>query len=189
MINVITNIGGRMVKKGILALSVVLLAAQVSFAAEADLHNMGREKSVIKVFVGDISNESGQAAVSVQDFKKSLEDTLANRKSVSFELVKTPEESDIKISAIIKKFQYLKNDPVTTYGTSWGLLLDAATTENYAELIVNFAVMDSKSGNTLWKQDVMSFTKKMMSQEESIPLIYEKETRTFVSKCFGKGRP
>jgi len=177
-----------MVKRWILAVLILTVASQLSFASENNLHKMGREKSIIKVFIGDVSNISGQNTANASDFKASLENAIKNRKSVNFDIVNSPEASDIKITGIIKKFQYLEHDPVTTYGTSWGLLLDAATTENYAELVVEFAVTDSKSGKLLWKEDVMSFTKKMMSPEESLPLIYEKESRTFLSKCFGKGR-
>lgn len=177
-----------MLKNWLLALCVLCLACQVSFASEGDLHKMGRDMPVIKVFIGDISNKSGHDPINASDFKNSLEEAIKNRKSVNFEIVKSLDISNIQITAIIKKYQYLKDDPITTYGTSWGFVLDAATSENYTELQVEFTVADSKSGNILWKQDVTTFAKKMMSPEESIPLIYEKTSRTFLSKCFGKGR-
>ena len=51
---------------------------------------------------------------------------------------------------------------------------------------MEFTVTDTRTGAVLWKDSASGYMKKVMTPEESIPLIYDKVSRVFVSKCFGK---
>jgi len=177
--------------RNILALIVaaVLACGQVTaIAADNGLAGLVNSKKVIKAFVGDFTDQSGDKAVSTADFKKAVEKALLDRKSVKFELAKAPMESDVLISGVIKKYEYLKNDPITSYGGSGTFIIDAVTTENYVRMDVEFKVADPKTGGVVWQNEVTTFIKRMMTPAESIPLIYEKVSRTFLAKSFGKHR-
>ena len=92
------------------------------------------------------------------------------------------------MSAEIKSYQYLEKGPFKPNPGIGTTLLDAAATmtENYVEMAAEFTITDTKSGNTLWKDTVSTFIERMMTPEQSIPLIYEKLPRTFLWKSFGK---
>lgn len=166
--------------------AAVLVGQSCAFAEGGDLSYLTKQKKEIKVFLKDFTNESGQSQVSIEDFKKAMEAALLNRKSVIFAIVKTPAESDVQVSAVIKKFQYLKEDPIRPSPSAATLILDAATTENFVEMAADFMVVDTKNGKVAWEDNVETFIKRTMTPAESIPLIYEKLSRNFLAKSFGK---
>ena len=159
-------------------------------AAAADTIELGRlakNKGPIAVWVASVTNGAGKAEVNADDFKKSLEDAIVKRGGgKSFLLCSTPEASSVQISAVIEGYEYSEKDPITTFGSPSGMLLDAMTTENYVAMKARFTVTDTKTGKTLWNDAVTSFIKKMMTQKDSVPLIYNKLSRTFLWKCFGR---
>ena len=111
-----------------------------------------------------------------------------NRKSTKFEVVKTPEESDVQVATVIKKYQYMERGPIKPTPGIATTLLDCAATalENYVEMSVAILVTSTKTGDTLWKDDLNPYIKKKMSPEESISYISDKVASHFVWKCFGK---
>ena len=176
-----------MVKRLVFSIVALILYQSASFAAtSADLAYLVNNKDTIKVYLDVFANESGQGQIQADAFKKAVEKAMVNRKAVKFDVVAAPESSDVRVSCAIRKYLYLKNDPITSYGGPLALALDAATTENYVEMTADFTVTDSKTGAILWKDSVKSFLKRMMTPEESVPLIYDKLSRDFLWRSFGK---
>lgn len=155
-------------------------------AASGDLSRFTNSGRPVKVFVGSFTNESGQPQINAEEFKKSFERALNNRKSVAFKVVPNEAESDVQISCAIKKYLYSKTDPITSYGGTATLILDAVTVENYVEMITNFVIKDTRIGTILWSSPLTSYIKHMMTPDESIPKIYDKASRDFLWRSFGK---
>ncbi|MDD5427951.1 MAG: hypothetical protein PHI58_01800 [Candidatus Omnitrophica bacterium] len=165
-----------------------LALGQTAATAEGGLWRIGQDKGSIKVYVGEPENRSGQNKIVKIDFKKALESALLNRKSVKFELAKTPQESDVQIYSVIKKFMYMERGPIKPTPGLGTTLLDmaASATMNYAEMAVEFAVIKTDTGELVWKELLNPHIKEKMSAEDSIPLISNKIASNFVWKCFGK---
>lgn len=159
-----------------------------AFAQDDTIGHLFEEKSPVKVHVSTVTNESGNNQISTDGFKKSLEDSLNNRKAIDFDTVTNPADSDIQIAAVIKKYQYLERGPFNPNPGIATTLVDAAATatSNYVEMEVSYTVTGTKNNDPLWSDDVKEYIKKVMTPEESIPLIYDKVTRTFTSQCFGR---
>ncbi|MDP2912541.1 MAG: hypothetical protein Q8N91_00850 [Candidatus Omnitrophota bacterium] len=164
----------------------VSLFFPLSSGAEGDLSNFVKGKNTVNVFLKEFVNESGQSQINPDDFKKKFEAALLRRKAVKLVVVSSPDASDMQISCVIKKYLYSKTDPINSYGNSITMAIDAVTNQNYAELTGEFAVIDTKSANIVWKNGVMAYVEKMMTPEESIPLVYDKLARAFLWKAFGK---
>ena len=178
-----------MARKALFICFIVMLTAWQSACAETINISRWLDKGdPVKVCISSVANESGQSQISADDFKKTLESSLKNRRSVKFEIVTDPLASDLQISAIIKKYSYAKTDPITSFAGPSALLLDAMTTENYAEMGIDFTVKSTKNGNIVWKENVFDYVKHMMTPEESIPMVYDKTARKFLWKAFGKGK-
>jgi len=174
-------------KRLVIGIAAVLFYQTAVLAApSADLAYLVNNKDTIKVYLDGFTNESGQDHVQADAFKKAVEKAIVNRKAVKFEIASAPEASDVRISCVIRKYLYSKNDPVTSCGGPLLLALDAATTENYVEMTADFTVTDSRTGAILWKDSVKSFLKDKMTPEESVPLVYEKLSRDFLWRSFGK---
>ena len=167
----------------------LLFSQLTAIAEEGDLHRLADNKGYIKVFVDNPVNRSGQGFIA-ESLKKALESAFANRRSVKFELVKTPGESDVQITAVIKKFMYMEKGPLKPTPGIGTTLLDAAATmtENYAEILVDVAVIQFGTGEILWKDTLNPYLKQKMEPEESIPLISDRVATNFVAKCFGKSK-
>jgi hypothetical protein len=159
-----------------------------AFAEDETIGHLFKDKPVVNVYVKEVANDPGQARVTSEAFKAILETSLMKRKSMTFKIVNTPAESVIQISAAIKKFQYLVRGPLKPSIGIETTLLDAmaTATENYVEMAADFTVLDTKSGDILWKGSVENYLKKIMNEEESIPLISDKIARQFIWMCFGK---
>lgn len=176
-----------MVKKLFLVIGICFFIRQpLCFSGEDDLSYLAKDNKPVRAFLGDFINESGKNQIAPIAFKESLKISLLRRKAVTFKIVNTPSESDVQISAVIKKYLYSKTDPVTTFASPGGFLLDAATTENYVEMSALFTITDTKTGKVIWRDTVSTFIKHMMTPEDSIPMIYEKLSRVFLWKSFGK---
>lgn len=168
--------------------AIALVVSVSAQRAQADeLEQMARSGRPIKVFVDAFANESGQAQIAPEAFKRAFEKALLNRRSVIFAIAPTLAASDVRISGIIKSYQYLENDPVRPSPSTATLILDAVTSENFAEMFAEFTVSDARTGAVLWKNTVSTFIKRMMTPDESLPLIYDKLSRVFLWKSFGKG--
>lgn len=169
-------------------LIVMLAACRIAAAETVDTSRWLEKGDPVKVCVSGVTNESGQAQIAADDFKKALESSLRNRRSMKFEIVSDPASSDFQIAAVIKKYAYSKTDPVNSAAGPSALILDAVTTENYAELGVDFTVTSTKSGKVVWKDNVFDCVEHTMTPAESIPMVYDKAARRFLWKAFGKGR-
>lgn len=177
-----------MVKKAIFIVSVFcIICSGQAYAKDATIGHLFEGKSPVKVHVSSVTNESGQNQISADLFKKALEDSLNGRKAVDFDTVNDPAVSDIQVTAVIKKYQYLEKGPFKPSAGVATMLADAAATatSNYAEMEVLYTITDAKTGKVLWTDDVNEYIKKIMTPAESIPLIYDKVTRAFISQCFG----
>lgn len=177
-----------MVKRILLAVLLVLFACSSSPANAETIGSLFKDKSVVKVFVKEVSNNIEKSQAKIEAFKTVLEMSLLKRKAITYKIVGTPAESDIQITASIAKFQYLVRGPLKpSLGIETTLLDVAATaTQNYVEMAVDFTVIDTKTGNVLWKGSVEEYKKRVMTPEESLPLISDNVCRKFIWLCFGK---
>ena len=178
-----------MVKKlcFVVIIASLFLNQSMAIAEGGDLWHLADKNGSIKVFVNNPVNESGQGLIA-DSLRKALESALVNRKSVKFEIVKTPGESDVQVATVIKNFMYMEKGPLKPTPGIGTTLLDAAATitENYAEIAVDFIVTQSKTGLILWQDILSPYLKQKMEPEESIPLISGKVSSDFVWKCFGR---
>lgn len=144
--------------------------------------------NLIKVCIKDISDVSGNKKLSPADFKDALKQAFITRKSIAFIVVDKPEESDVQISARVKRLQYMDRGPLKPSVSPGTVMLDAMATmdSNYADMDVQFFVVDTKSGKEIWNANIYAYLKKKMTEAESIPIIFDKIARKFVAKSFGK---
>jgi hypothetical protein len=180
------------VLKRVSALVMVLffISSFQAFAKEETIGHLFKGKPDVKIYIKEVTNESGSSQITPEAFKSILEKSLLARKAMTFRIVNTIAESDIQISAVIKKFQYLKRGP---FKPSIGLettLLDAAATmtENYVEMVADYIVTDTKTAVVLWKDEIDDYIKHIMTPEHSVMLICDKLSRAFIWKCFGKAK-
>lgn len=166
----------------------LILGQSIAMAVDGNLCRLAGKTGCIKVFIKDPDNKCKEGQIIPDSLKKSLESALINRKSTKFEVVKNPEESDVQIATVIKKYQYMERGPIKpTPGIATTMLdLAASALENYVEMSVAILVTSTKTGDTLWKDDLTPYVKKRMSPDESIPVISDKVAAHFVWKCFGK---
>jgi hypothetical protein len=169
---------------------VCLLGFLTTQALGDDLGRLADSSRPIKIYIKDFVNDSGQPQIVIEDFKKEVAKAFANRKSVSFEIVDEASKSDLEVSGRIKQYQYLHRGPLKPTISAAFMLADAAATatSNYVEMAVQFAIIDVKTGAILWGDTISVYAKRVMTPNESIPVIFDKIARAFVSKSFGMGR-
>lgn len=172
----------------IVALTLVLVISSHGFCKDkTNLYNLFRKKAVTKVYIPPIENLSDNNKADADALAKELKDALSNRKSIVFEIVDRKEDSDIAISCNLVTFFWSDKDPVDLLLGTYAIAYDMLTTESYAFQEVVFTVIDTKKAKILWSEKLkIDYTKKGMTEDESIPLINKKTVKTFIRDCFSK---
>lgn len=172
----------------IILLAGLFLIPSLSFAAKGkSLFEKYWSKAPVKVYIKGFTDESGNK-VPLDIFKKEVEKAYSERKSINFDVVGKPEESDITVSGVVKKYQYLERGP---FKPSIGIettAIDAVATMtgNYIEMEVETVVTDSKTNDVLWKDGIENYIKRKMSPEEGMTRIFDKIARDTVARPFAK---
>ena len=177
-----------MIKKVVLAVFVLSVICMGSaFASDGAIGHLYEGKSPVKVYIIGVKNESGQSQLSADVYRKNIEDSLNNRKSTDFDIVADKADSDIQISAVIKDYKYMDRGPFKPSPGLATMAIDAAatSTQNYVEMTVDYTVLDTKQNQILWTGQVNEYIKRIMTPQESIPLIFAKSSKTFIWKFFG----
>jgi len=178
-----------MVKKALFVCFIVMLTAwQAAGAETVDISRYLEKGDPIKIYISGVTNESGQNQIVADDFKKVLETSIKNRRSMRLEIVNDPASSDFQIAAVIKNYSYSVTDPINSVAGPSALLLDAVTTENYVEMGVDFTITSTNNGKAVWKDNAFDYVEHTMTPAESIPMIYDKVARRFLWKSFGKAK-
>ncbi|MDD5495656.1 MAG: hypothetical protein PHP46_00980 [Candidatus Omnitrophica bacterium] len=178
-----------MVNRIAVVIFLLCMVVQCAFCAtEEPIGSMYQDKMPVKVYIKGFTDESGNKLISSESFKKAIEDGLLNRKSMTFKIVDDPAQSAIQISGVIKRYQYLERGPIKLSVGVGTLIADAAATAtmNYADMVVDFTVTDTKTNKVVWNDTIESYIKKIMTPEQSVPFVYGKMTREFLWKCLGK---
>lgn len=166
----------------VLAFSFVL--SGTSYAATLYQQLSGKK---VKVYVAQPIDSASNKKTDLAGLKTSLENALKERKSISFEVMGAPEEADYTIDTDVQEFFWTPNDPVDMIGGLSMAAADAALIQDYVRMQAIFTVKEVKSGREAWKDTLLStVTKSGMSEEQSIPLINEDMSATFVKTAFGK---
>ncbi len=170
------------------AVVIVLAMSTHGFCKDkTNLYNLFRKKAVTKVYIPPIENVSDNSKADADALMQELKDALANRKSIVFKIVDRKEDSDIAISCNLVTFFWSDKDPVDLLLGTYAIAYDMLTTESYAFQEVVFTVIDTKKAKILWSEKLkIDYTKKGMTEDQSIPLINKKTVKTFIRNCFSK---
>src|SRR3989338_8830479 len=128
--------GGDMVRKLVFSAAALFLMQSSALAEVTNIVTLVKHNDVIRAYITGFTNESGQGHIRTDDFKKAVEKALSERKAVKFEIVNDPANSDVQISGVIKKYQYLDRGPMKFSPGLETMALDAAAsaTLNYVEM-------------------------------------------------------
>jgi hypothetical protein len=160
-----------------------------SAARYETLYHLVKTGRIVKVWIGQFLNSTGNKEIKPGDFADALEDALRERKSANFVLVANPADADIWISGDIEKYIYQDVDPIDMALGWGGLAMDAVVKENYVGLEIAYTVKDPKTGRAIWSKTLRpSITKADMPEEGCLQLILAEGAREFVSRCFRRPR-
>ena len=193
-------------KKVFLMLALVLVGTMtfsgMMFAAtEVNMNDLLTEAGKVKVYVGDVTDSSGDAGDMLAGIKKRLEDALATRMTIDFIIVSDKKKAALIVGCDVTEFVWMENDPVDQVGGLSSAALDVALRQNYARLQAKFFIKKGPEGAYLfkgkgkrigrrphvWEQTVKAtVTKTIMPEGESKPLIEERIVEVFMRKCFAK---
>ncbi len=189
-------------RKSFAVVLFAVLAIQLVFTQSAEakrgenLYSILSKESEVKTYVRDVIDSSGSAGKILPYIKKDLDTILEARKSINFVIVKNENDADIIINCDISEFVWMEVDPVDQISNAVSSAYDAMTEENYARLEADFVVEKglskeifkrSKNRRTLWDKSVQAtVTKKIMPENESIPLVSERLINVFIRKCLSK---
>ena len=171
---------------------MIVFSNASSCLEEKNLYNMAKELEEVKVYVADITDSASEVTGSahkpdMESLKSLLQDALAARHSLNFELVFNKEEADFVIHCEIIEFLWTEEDPIDMISGVGPLLMDAMMKESYARMTAKFSVFGNKHDRELWERTIKAtVTEQEMSRPDSIYMINERMVEVFMRDCFSK---
>lgn len=191
-------------KKTLLCLFIIslLLSLAYSYAERLDpMDELIDRDEVLKVYVADVKNSSGNNTVNAENIKFILEKTLSERpprkfdfsgKTINrkFEIVESASLADVVVNSMVIEYLWTDDDPIDIIIGVYAVAYDALTKENYARMQVVFSINDTKSGVLLWEDKIVAtITDKNMSEEDSYTQMEERIVKIFMREIFEKTHP
>lgn len=191
-------------KKVLFFLFVVslLTSSTCSYAGKVDpMDELIDSVDVVKVYVADVKNSSGNNTVNAENIKFILEKTLSERptrkfdfsgktSNRKFEIVESASLADVVVNSIVVEYLWTDDDPIDMIIGIYAVAYDALTKENYARMQVIFSINETKSGILLWEDKIMAtITDKNMSEEDSYTQMEERIVKIFMREIFEKTHP
>jgi len=178
-------------KKILVCILMGAFILSLSFTAECrnmqSVHEMLSKKSVVNVYLGDFTDSSGNSNVDLENIKQILENALATRMTINFNIVDNMEEADIAIQGDVFEMFWTDTDPVDNVSGLGAMAMDAAIQENYARMQIDMSVIDAKNGKMLWQEKVKAtITDNTMTESDSVIMLPERITKMFMKECFAK---
>ena len=124
------------IRMAMVMISAICFTLTASVGYSSELTDMAHSKRPIKVFLGEFTNASDQAHIAPDQLKKEVEKALINRKSVSFAIARSAQDSDVQISSVINGYKYMEKDPIKP---SLSFIMAISWYENL--LVNDFALM------------------------------------------------
>jgi hypothetical protein len=174
--------------KKILTVTLLAITTFTSTGFCGTLYEALSRKNGIKTYVALPKDSTGKDQVITADLKKSIEDALSKRKSLSFAIVPGPEEAELVIDTEVTEFFWSDHDPVDMIMGLGATAMDAAVNEHYARMQAVFTISD-KSGKVIWKEKLKAtLTHPTMTEKESIERINPDMAQVLVKEAFSKKR-
>lgn len=169
-------------------LSVLYLAAASSAYADPNpVYEKLSRQGAVSIYVENVVDATKDKKLDVAGLKTEIEKALAARKSIQFKVVNQASEAEYTLNGSIKDFGWSDHDPVDMLMGTAAIAVDAAKVEDYAFMIGDFSLKETKSGQLIWKNEVRAtVTKGGMSEKDSLPLINEDMADILIRSAFGK---
>lgn len=182
-------------------LLVVFLPQEGVCREQVNLFGILKDAKEVNVYVAPVTDSSGEASTMTANIKKHLEDALATRMSINFNVVKDEKDADIVISCDITERIWLENDPVDMVHGVGALAYDLVRNQNYARMKAIFEVkkgpekillFKNRGGifrrrDFLYKEELQAtITRSNMPEAASEPLLEERIIEVFMRRCFSR---
>ncbi|MBN1354030.1 MAG: hypothetical protein JW994_05135 [Candidatus Omnitrophica bacterium] len=171
---------------------LIAIVAFTSYAADKNLHERFEDYDQIKVYLDDVTDRSGNPAVSTAKFRDIFNDVLKKRINVYFIPVTSEKEADVVVNVVIDEYAFERVAMPLFF--SWKLLLiDATSPKSYAKLTVNYRIQDPKNGRTLleYNRFTVGVRRPIKQMKGDSAFIYAAamSTNRFLYRAFYKQKP
>lgn len=148
------------------------------------LYRYLKDMGTVKVYVAEVKDSSGQAKADIKALRKDLENALATRMNLDFDIVGAPEAADIIVGCNITEFYWTDEDPIDNITGTAAIVMDYIQKDDYGRIQAVFTVNDREKGSVIWERLLKAtITSKSMLEEESIHLLNERIISIFEREC------
>jgi len=172
----------------VVVLALALLLIPPMLVKSDNLYKFVTDKRSVNIAVNKFEVAESCKDINGSKLAEIFKEALLNRKSVDFNIVKNEKDADLVVSGKVEKFVYSEDDPIDVL-IPIGLVIDLATSQNYARMEFNINVYNPVKNKIVWKKRLKAtLNKSNMPRDESLFLIMERAGKIFIRKCFGKLR-
>lgn len=121
-------------------IALIIVLSLIIFTAQAEnLHEDFKGYSQIKVFLNEVSNDSGSADIKPEMFRAVFKKVLANRKKIKFVCVNKEDDADVIVNAVIKRYDF-KEKAFPRFYNVYTLIPDLIAPKGLAVMAVDYRV-------------------------------------------------
>ena len=121
--------------------------------ARQTLEEFCKDKHPTKVYIGELTNSSGDNKVNLKELKEDIAKAFEARTKYDFEIVNSEKEADIMVTLNVTNYVWMETDPIDQmpwFATAY----DAMNEVHYARIEADVKVFNLKSGRAMWEQEV-----------------------------------
>lgn len=174
--------------KAVFLTAAALFLSAAGWCESASLYPKYSGKADVKVFIGELKDNTGKNEADLAALKTALESAFTERKSIRFRLVPSKAEADIEVRAAVTEFYFTEQDPVDMIAGIGMAAMDAVKQEHYARIQADVSVLDAKNDRALWKSSLKATMTGMFSAAEARKDIGARLARVFMRDAFSKKR-
>ena len=173
-------------------MQIILMFSLFIFAAPArngSLYERFKDSGEIKVFLKSVKDETGDPDVNIGTFKNNFRDVLKKRINMKFISTDSENEADVTVESVIKRYDFTRNAQ-PSYFSVYAFVADKTAPKSAAKLLVDYNVIDSKSGVSL--KIFMNFTtdtrrpREYMNKDNSFSYASVDNINRFIYRAFYK---
>ena len=173
-------------RKLLIVFMSLLLVSNLN-AKEENLYKMFKGYPKIRVFLKDVTNETGEPSITEAAFRKIFKESLEKRKEIRFESVASQGDSDVVITARIKQYTFKEKAAPRPF-SSITLVADTVEPKSAAKIVIDYEVCKAPGAETILS--CKSFTTeerqpiKDMKGEAGCLKAIERNINRFIHKAF-----
>ncbi|MFH1790803.1 MAG: hypothetical protein ABH885_02325 [Candidatus Omnitrophota bacterium] len=153
------------------AIALLLLLGRCPSSDAKNLYKAFKHYPTVKIYLGDVVNNSGSDNVSVDEFRRVFQEVVKGRINMNFAIVSNPKDADVVITADIKRYSYQKR-ALPSFTSGYAFVADVTAPKSNTKLVVDYTLTNPNTGEVLMALKNFTTVDRQRQKEGTVKSVY-----------------